>query len=112
MSDDSTAITYVNKQGRTQSTTCNQFTKDIWITCMEKGTTASAAHTSGKQNTSERMLSKNIFNHLIPCFGMSKIDLFTSRLNTRLHLPGCLIQMLYQKSFKSILSKINIFDRK
>ena len=34
---------------------------------------------------SEWMLSKNIFNHLIACFGMPDIDLFASRLNKQLH---------------------------
>ena len=98
MSDNSTGIAYINKQGGTQSTTSNQLTKDIWIICMVKGTHASAqAHILGKQNiladntsrkfhdASEWMLSKNIFNHLIACIGMPEIDLFTSRLNKQLH---------------------------
>ena len=50
MSDISTAIAYINKQGGTQSITCNQLTKDILIICMDKGTHVSAAHISGKQN--------------------------------------------------------------
>ena len=44
MSDNSTAIAYINKQGGTKSTTCNQLTKDFWIICMDKGTHVSAAH--------------------------------------------------------------------
>ena len=97
MSDNSIAITYINKQGGTKSTTCNQLTKDIWIICMDKGTHVSAAHIPGKQNmladtasrkfhdASEWTLSKNIFNHLIACFGMPEIDFFASRLNKQLH---------------------------
>ena len=63
MSDNSTVIAYINKQGGTQSTTCNQFihvlhllhvtktcNQDIWIICMDKGTHVSAAHITGKQN--------------------------------------------------------------
>ena len=97
MSDNSTAIAYIDKQGVTQSTTCNQLTKDIWIICMDKGTHVSATHIPGKQNIladtasrkfhdpSEWILSKNIFNHLIACFGMPEIDLFAFRLNKQLH---------------------------
>ena len=36
--DNSTAIGYIYKQGDTQSTTCNQLTRDIWIVCIDKGT--------------------------------------------------------------------------
>ena len=97
MSDNSTVIAYINKQGGTQYTACKQLTKDIWIICMDKGTHVSAAHIPGKQNiladtasrkfhdVSEWMLSKNIFNHLIAYFGMSEIELFASRLNKQLH---------------------------
>ena len=79
ISDNSTTIVYIYKQG---GTTCNKLTKDIWIICMDKGTHVSAAHIPGKQNmladiastkfydASEWMLSKNIFNHLIACFGV------------------------------------------
>ena len=64
---------------------------------MNKRTHVSAAHIPGKQNilpdtasrkfhdASEWMLSKNIFNHLIACFGMPEIDPFASRLNKQLH---------------------------
>ena len=97
MSDNSTAIPYINKQGGRKSTTCNQLTKDIWIIFMDKGANLSAAHIPVKQNiladTASRkfhdalewMLSKNIFHHLIACFGMPEIDFFASRLNKQLH---------------------------
>ena len=93
MSDNSTTIAYINKQEGAKSTTCNQLIKDIWIICMDKGTHASVAHIPGKQNiladtasrkfhdASEWMLSKNIFNHLIACFGMLEIGLSACRLN-------------------------------
>ena len=77
---------------------------------MEKGIHVSSAHILGKQNiladtvstkshdVSEWMLSKNIFSHLVACFGMHEVDFFL-----RLDLigicidifPGCLILMLY-----------------
>ena len=44
ISDNSTAIVYIKKQGGTQSTTCNQLTKDIWTICIDKRTHVSAAH--------------------------------------------------------------------
>ena len=64
---------------------------------MDKGTHVSAVHIPGKQNilsetasrkfhdASEWMLSKNMFSHLIACFGMPEIDIFASRLNKQLH---------------------------
>ena len=64
---------------------------------MDKGTHVSAVHIPGKQNilsetasrkfhdASEWMLSKNMFNHLIACFGMPEIDIFAYRLNKQLH---------------------------
>ena len=36
-------------------------------------------------DASEWMLSKNIFNHLIACFGVPKINVSASRLNKKLH---------------------------
>ena len=109
MSDNSTAIAYINKQGGTPSTTYNQLAKDIWIVCINKGTHVSAAHIPGKQNiladtasrkshdASEWMLSKNIFNHFIACFGMPEIDLSASRLSKQLrrYASWMLIQMFY-----------------
>ena len=50
MSDNSKAISYINKHGGTQSTTCNQRTKDIWIICMDKEIHVSVAYIRGKQN--------------------------------------------------------------
>ena len=63
---------------------------------MEKGIHVSSAHILGKQNiladtvsrkshdVSERMLSKNIFSHLVASFGMHEVDFFASRLNRNL----------------------------
>ena len=71
MCDNSTKVANINKQGGTQSTTCNQLAEDIWIICMENGLHVSAAHVPGKQNiladiasrkfhdTSEWILSKS-----------------------------------------------------
>ena len=50
MSGNSAAVTYINKQGGTQSTTCNQLSKDGRIICMDKGTHVSTAQIPGKQN--------------------------------------------------------------
>ena len=56
MSDNSTAIAYVNNQ------TFRTF-----------------------DDASEWMLSKNIFNHLTECFGVPEINVSTSRFNKQLH---------------------------
>ena len=50
MFDNSTTIAYINKEGGTQSTRCNQLNKDIWIICMNKGTHVSAAYKPGNEN--------------------------------------------------------------
>ena len=49
MSGSSTANTYKNKQGGTQSAMCNKLTKSIWLICMENRTHAFAALIPGKQ---------------------------------------------------------------
>ena len=58
MSDNSAAIAYINKQGGTNSTTCNQLTKDNWITWMDKGTDVSASNIPGKQNILAEIASR------------------------------------------------------
>ena len=120
MSDNSTVIAYINKQGGTQYTACKQLTKDIWIICMDKGTHVSAAHIPGKQNiladtasrkfhdVSEWMLSKNIFNHLIAYFGMSEIELFASRLNNSDALHRDKMSISWENQFVYLLPPFSI----
>ena len=93
MSDNTTAIAYVNKLGGTHCMTMNELAVEIWEFCRVKGVHLSAAHIPGIQNTLadvasrkfqdsiEWALPKNIFNEIVGEFGMPDIDMFASRLN-------------------------------
>ena len=50
MSDNTTAISYINKKSGLKSHECNKITKDIWIWCASKDLHISAAHNPDKDN--------------------------------------------------------------
>ena len=93
MSDNTTAISYINKQGGSHSMSLNDIAVQIWLLCVEYGMHISAAHIPGKHNifadiasrqfqdAAEWMLDPHIFNELVSRWGMPDIDLFASRLN-------------------------------
>ena len=73
MSDNTTAIAYVNKKGGTHSVKCNDIACEIWEMCMKSGVHISAAHIPGLHNiladtasrvfhdSAEWMLSHDVF---------------------------------------------------
>ena len=93
MSDNTTAISYINKQGGSHNMSLNDIAVQIWLLCAEYQTHVSAAHIPGKHNVladiasrefhdaAEWMLSPNIFENLVDKWGRPDIDLFASRLN-------------------------------
>ena len=93
MSDNMTAISYVNKQGGSHSMALNDIAVQIWLLCIENMTHLSAAHIPGKHNiladvasrefqdAAEWMLEPSIFQNIVNKWGMPDIDLFASRLN-------------------------------
>ena len=93
MSDNTTAISYINKQGGSHNMSLNDIAVQIWSLCVEYNTYLSAAHIPGKHNvradvasrefhdSAEWMLSPEVFGNIIMKWGKPDIDLFASRLN-------------------------------
>ena len=96
MSDNTSAISYINKQGGSHNMVLNDIAVEIWQLCIEYGTYISAAHIPGKHNivadiasrefhdSAEWMLSRDTFRMITDRFGMPDIDMFASRLNCQL----------------------------
>ena len=93
MSDNTTAISYVNNKGGIKSEICNEIAKELWLWCYCRKLWISAAHIPGKQNieadrfsrdfneTIEWKLNPDIFNKVTKLLGTPSIDLFASRIN-------------------------------
>ena len=93
MSDNTSAIAYINKQGGTHSMALNDLAVDLWKICIDMGIYISAAHIPGKHNVladeasrkfqdaAEWKLSPRVFSRLTFMHGQPDIDMFASRLN-------------------------------
>ena len=94
--DNTTAMTHINKMGGTKSKILNSVTTKIWMWCLQRQITITASHIPGKMNltadsasrkfqdSSDWMLNKTIFNKINQKWGPLTIDLFASRWNTQL----------------------------
>ena len=97
MSDNTTAIAYVNNMGGIKSHMCNEITKRIWMWCIQNNIWVSAAHIPGIDNIDadtasrefndaiEWMLNPIHFRHITNVFGMPNVDLFASRVNKQIN---------------------------
>ena len=97
MIDNSTAISYINRQGGIRSMLCNNVTTEIREFCIKRGVYISTAHIPGKENliadlasrefqdSHEWMLYLEVFKYLVELFQIRDIDMFASRLYK--HLP-------------------------
>ena len=95
MSDNMTAVSYINSMGGCRSLDCNSLTKEIWDWAIDKNIWLSAAHIPGSNNVDADQLSRNlnlnlewmlpapIFKGIVSLFGNPDIDLFASRLNAQ-----------------------------
>jgi hypothetical protein len=95
-SDNTTAISYVNKQGGTHCMALNDLAVDIWEFCMQEGVHISAAHIPGAHNiladTASRVFSdsaewaipQKVFDNITKKLGRPQVDMFASRLNKKL----------------------------
>ena len=93
MTDSTTALACVNKQGSTKSKSRNKIARQIWNLAIAQGTWVSAAHIPGRLNyeadeasrvfndQTEWTLQEEIFIAICAKFGKPSIDLFASRLN-------------------------------
>ena len=95
-SDNTTAVSSINRQGSTHSLLCNEITKQIWEFAFVRKIWISAVHLPGTENVeadtasrkfqdeTEWTLREDVFETLCKIFGQPDIDLFASRLNYRI----------------------------
>lgn len=93
LSDNTTAVSYVNKKGGVHSRTCLQVAQKIWNFAELNQIHLVAAHIPGKHNYIADMYSRHfkentewelhpsIFKQIVKTWGKPDIDLFASRLN-------------------------------
>ena len=96
MSDNATAICYINKMGGIKSLKCDQIAKEIWEFAIANKIWISAAHIPGVENTEadegsrkffdavEWSVSNSVFEAICSLVGSPDIDLFATRLNKKL----------------------------
>ncbi|XP_045182640.2 uncharacterized protein LOC123541290 [Mercenaria mercenaria] len=94
-SDNTSAISYINKFGGMESIEMDKLAKQIWEWCLLRQIYISAVHVPGRLNTAdfysrnfsdstEWMLKQDIFNRLCRHTFLPDVDVFASRLNKRL----------------------------
>ena len=59
MTDNSTSVSYINKQGGAHSPMCNKLTIEVWEICIQQLLHLSAAHIPGKHNVIVDLASRN-----------------------------------------------------
>ena len=92
-SDNTTAVSSINKQGSTHSKACNDITRQIWEFAVERDIWISAVHIPGTENSeadsasrefkdeTEWTLRRDLFEGLCDILGYPDVDLFATRLN-------------------------------
>ena len=95
MSDNTTTIAAINKQGSTKAFQCNLVAKRIWLWCLDRSIWLSAAHIPGVDNVEadhasrvfkdelEWTLTDHVYQSIVKKFGRPDIDLFASHLNCK-----------------------------
>lgn len=95
LSDNSTAVSYVNKKGGVHSPKCLEISQQIWDYAEKLNLKLCAAHIPGKHNhladmysrhfkdNTEWELRQEIFELIQTVWGKPDIDLFASRLNNK-----------------------------
>ena len=88
MSDNITAVSYVNNKGGINSEFCNKIAKELWVWCTSQNIRLSAAHIPETQNTEtdsfsrnfsktiEWKLSTHLSQRVSSMFGNPTLDLF------------------------------------
>ncbi|XP_013393681.1 uncharacterized protein LOC106161315 isoform X1 [Lingula anatina] len=95
MSDNTTAVSYINNMGGTVSENCNKVACDIWIWCISHDVWLTCTHIAGKNNEAadkasrefkddlEWKLDSKIFHKICNFWGIPDIDCFASRINAQ-----------------------------
>ena len=93
LTDNSTAVAYINSMGGSHSLPCNGLAREIWEWCMPRNIRRTTSHIPGTLNieadkasrafddSKEWKLNADIFLELTSHFGIPKVDMFASRLN-------------------------------
>ena len=92
-SDNTTAVSYVNKMGGSRSNECESVASEIWKFCEKRDMWLTATHIPGDSNeeadfisrhftdNTEWTLNQHIFEKICESWGFPDVDLFASRLN-------------------------------
>lgn len=95
-SDNTSVVSYINRQGGTRSPTLCYRAWDLWHWCLQRETSLQAAHIAGVENRWADMLSRQrvsptewqlhrgVVKHLFGRLGRPNIDLFASEANAQL----------------------------
>ncbi len=93
MTDNTTALACINKQGSVRSNRCNEVARKIWKFARDRNLWLTAAHCPGVLNVEadrasrefndelEWSLNDDLFQEIVALYGKPDIDLFASRLN-------------------------------
>ena len=96
LSDNSTTVAYLNRQGGTRSLRLCQETWDLLLFCQSLDISLRASHLAGEQNVLADALSRGLFSnhewtlsqpwadHIFQLFGRPHVDLFATQRNCRL----------------------------
>ena len=95
LTDNTTAVAYVNHKGGSKNTACDDIAKDIWEFCEQRDLWVTAAHIPGKENVeadresraqghTEWALPEKVFQNIEDTWGSHTVDLFASRLTHKL----------------------------
>lgn len=97
LTDNTTAVSYINNKGGIKSKKCNEIAKIIWMWCIKQNIWLTATHIPGNDNIEadrksrkfndhiEWQLNVDKFNKICKLWGRPEIDLFASRLNKQVH---------------------------
>ena len=98
VTDNSTAVSYINNMGGTKSKDCNRVSKDIWMLCRHHRIWLTCTHIAGALNIKADMksrifddqlewkLDEHVFKKLCTTWDKPGIDLFASRLNNQVKM--------------------------
>lgn len=106
LSDNTTAVSYINNMGGCKSDDCNEMAKTIWSWFIENNIWISCTHIPGRSNVEADKKSRNfndqlewklneyVFRNIVSHWGKPNIDLFASSrkllfLETRSLCPAC-----------------------
>lgn len=94
--DNTAAVAYVNHMGGTRSSRLAEAARDLWMWCLDRGMTLSAAYLPGEQNSTADRYSRTmagsaewrldpvIFQQVASRFTPITVDLFATRINAQL----------------------------